>query len=157
MLTTAAITYVTDSYQVYGNNGLSACYNSAINSSDCGITGSQFSFAVRNALHNFSDHLPVTLLLETDASLLGINDSEISNLFYLENTLIINKLELYIASFDLKHKDLIIYNSIGQIVKTLRTNADYRQDFDVSGLSNGIYYIGVNTAAIKPLKFIISN
>tara|TARA_R100001369_G_scaffold92446_1_gene137594 strand:+ start:198 stop:1472 length:1275 start_codon:yes stop_codon:yes gene_type:complete len=157
MLSTANLTYVQDSYQVYGNNGLSACYNRAINSSNCGITSSQFSFAIRDALHNFSDHLPVTLSLETDATLLSINAVEFSNSFYLEKTIINYKLNIYINSFKLKNKDLVIFNSIGQMVKKLGTNSDNKQEFDVSELSNGLYFIGVQNATIEPLKFIISN
>ena len=36
MLSSADITYVADSFQVYGNNGLTTCYNSAINTANCG-------------------------------------------------------------------------------------------------------------------------
>ncbi len=157
MLSTANLTYVPDSYQVYGNNGLSACYNKAINSSNCGITGSQFSFATRDALHNFSDHLPVTLSLEADATLLSIDTVDFSNIFYLEKSIINSKLNIYIKSFKLKNKDLVVYNSIGQMVKTLGTNSDDKQEFDVSGLSNGLYFIAVKNETIEPLKFIISN
>jgi endonuclease/exonuclease/phosphatase family metal-dependent hydrolase len=157
MLSTANLTYVQDSYQVYGNNGLSACYNKAINSSNCAITGSQFAFAIRDALHNFSDHLPVTLSLETDATLLSIDAVEFSNSFYLEKSIINHKLNIYIKAFKLKNKDLIIYNSIGQMVKTLGTNSDDKQEFDVSDLSSGLYFIGVKNETIEPLKLLISN
>ncbi|MDP5081589.1 MAG: hypothetical protein NWP87_02955, partial [Winogradskyella sp.] len=74
MATHSNLNFVQDSYQVYGNNGLSSCYNSSINSANCGTSTSEFSFAIRDALHNFSDHLPVTLTLATDATLLSVND-----------------------------------------------------------------------------------
>ena len=117
----------------------------------------QFSFATRNALHNFSDHLPVTLSLETDATLLRTDTVEVSDAFYLEKNIVHYKLELYITSFELKNKDLVIYNSIGKMVKTLNANSDDRQEFDVSGLSNGVYFIGIRNESVEPLKFIISN
>jgi endonuclease/exonuclease/phosphatase family metal-dependent hydrolase len=157
MLSTSQIRFVQDSYQVYGNNGLSACYNNAINSSACGLANSPFSFTIRNALHNFSDHLPVTVLLETDTSLLHIETVEVRDAFYLEKTIIRDHIILHIDSFEVKNKALIIYNSLGQIVKTLRTNSENKQGFDVSGLSNGLYYISTNTVNVAPLKFIVSN
>ena len=157
MINTANITYVPNSYQVYGNNGLSTCYNRAINSSDCAISGSQFSFEIRDALHNFSDHLPVTLSLETNATLLGINDFKISNNFYLEKTIINYELVIYIKSNQLLKEVIFIYNSIGQKVKKLPTNSAEIQKFDVSDLPNGLYFLGIPNQNIKPLKFIISN
>jgi hypothetical protein len=157
MISAADISYVADSYQVYGNNGLSACYNRAINSADCAIAGSEFSFEVRDALHNFSDHLPVTLSLETDATLLSINDLENSIGFSLEKTIIKSELIINVSSFQLKNTDLVIFNSLGQKVKTCRTNADNKQRFDITNLSDGLYYIGPQNLNIKPLKFIVSN
>ncbi|WP_296384854.1 T9SS type A sorting domain-containing protein [Winogradskyella sp.] len=157
MINTADLTYVPDSYQVYGNNGLTSCYNRAINSSDCAVPGSQFSFAVRDALHNFSDHLPVTLSLETDATLLSIDDVDTVVYFSLEKNVVNNELTIYINSFKLEVEHIEIYNSIGQKVKTLRTNSNYKQQFDVSGLSNGLYFLRIPNQNIKPLKFIISN
>jgi endonuclease/exonuclease/phosphatase family metal-dependent hydrolase len=157
MLSTANLTYIPDSYQVYGNNGLSACYNKAINSSSCGNDESQFSFTVRDALHNFSDHLPVTLALETDATLLNVSDFEVSTYFTLKQTLINDELTLYISSTELKNKALIMYNTIGQKVKTLQTTSNDIQYFDVTDLSNGIYYLRASNLSITPLKFIISH
>ncbi len=118
---------------------------------------SPFSFTVRNALHNFSDHLPVTLPLDIDATLLRIDAVEASDAFYLKKSIVNYKLELYITSFKLKNKDLVISNSIGKMVKTLGTNSDDRQEFDVSDLSNGVYFIGIKNERVEPLKFIISN
>ncbi len=158
MLDTSNITYEPNTYQVFGNNGLVSCYNKSINSSDCETVGSQFLFNIRDALHNFSDHLPVTLSLETDATLLSTNDVEDLNTFSLEKTITTNNtLVINISAFALKNTDLVIHNSIGQRIKILRTNSDYKQRFDISDLSNGLYYIGSINQNIKPLKFIISN
>jgi len=157
MLSTADITYTTNSYQVYGNNGLVSCYNESIISSNCETTGSQFSLQTRNALHNFSDHLPVTITLETDATLLSVNTVETAIDFKLKNTVIEYKLNVSINSFKLYNEKLIIYNSFGQKVKVLQMNSDFEQQFDVSDLHNGLYILATPNQNIKPLKFIISN
>tara|TARA_R110002111_G_scaffold2636_1_gene17418 strand:- start:15529 stop:16803 length:1275 start_codon:yes stop_codon:yes gene_type:complete len=157
MINTTNITYVANSYQVYGNNSLFSCYNSAINSSDCGIAGSQFSFTVRDALHNFSDHLPVTLSLEIDATLLSVNDVSVLANLSIEKTITDYELIVYVNSIKLKNNYLIIYNSTGQKVKTLPISSDYKQQFDVSDLSNGLYFLAIPNQNIKPLKFIIYN
>lgn len=157
MLNTADITYVPDSYQVYGNNGLSACYNRAINSSDCAIAGSEFSFPIRDALHSFSDHLPVTLSLETDATLLNIDEFNTEANFVLEKTLINSSIDIYINSYQLLNESIAIYNTLGKQVKILQTNTDQKQQFDVSGLENGIYFLRFKNMDLKPLKFIIQH
>jgi exonuclease III len=157
MISTADISYVADSYQVYGNNGLSACYNSRINSSNCGNASSEFSFEVRDALHNFSDHLPVTVSLETDATLLSLTDVQNVVTFNLEQTLISHTLVINLNSFQLKNMNLDIYNAMGQHIKKVHLTSEAKQRFNISDLSNGLYYIGSQNKNIKPLKFIVSN
>ena len=157
LLSTANITYVPDSYQVYGNNGLSSCYNRAINSSDCAVAGSEFLFPIRDALHNFSDHLPVTLSLQADVTLLNIDEHETVNLFNLEKTIISSKIDVYIHSYKLFNEDILISNSLGQQVKKLQTNNDQRQQFDVSELENGIYFLSFKNFKLNPIKFIIQH
>lgn len=109
------------------NNGLPDGYHNAINASACGIFNSQCSFTLRNTLHNFSDHLPVTLSLETDATLGLLETAKVADAFYLEKRII--------------HDDII-----------LCVNA-----FEASGVLNGLYLIGPKTAHVAPLKIIISN
>ena len=157
MMSTANITYVTDSYQVYGNNGLASCYNNAINSSDCETTGSEFTYALRDALHNFSDHLPVTLSLETDATFLGVEDYELSSKLRLESTIINQSLILNIDAIELYYKPLVIYNNLGQNIKTFYMTSNNKQRFDVSDLSHGLYFLSVPNSNSNPIKFIISN
>ena len=156
MLSSATITYVADSYQVYGNNGLASCYNSRINSSDCGFPDSPFSFEIRDALHNFSDHLPVTLSLETDATLLSTDDVSLSNYFRLEKTVIDYQIVFYINSSKLLNEDFLIYDVLGNKVKTLHTNSNFRQEFDLSSLQNGLYILVAQNSNSEPIKFIIA-
>ena len=156
MLNTANVTYVPDSYQVYGNNGLVSCWNKAINSSECETTGSQFSYTLRNHLHNFSDHLPVTLSLETDANFLSINQYESISNFSLDSNIIRETLAIN-YHLNYRNASLYIYNNLGQKVKTFQTNIDAKQYFDVSDLQDGLYYLTLSNSHLNPIKFIISN
>ncbi len=156
MLSTANITYVDDSYQAYGNNGLSACYNRAINSSDCAIPGSPFSFEVRDALHNFSDHLPVTVSLEANVTLSLSDEPEIVDAIKLEKSIINSELIIYLNSSNYFNQQFSIYNSLGQVVENFRTTTTQRQMFNTNDLSNGIYFIGFLESNTKPLKFVVS-
>lgn len=157
MLSTTDITYVSDSYQVYGNNGLTSCYNSAINSSDCGDNTSEFSFEIRNALHNFSDHLPVTLSLEADVTLSTNEHSEILQYATLKNTLVDSHLDIYINSAELLNQPIYIYNKLGQLVEVFQTNSNQNQMFSTINLSEGIYFLKFSKPNTKVLKFVVSH
>ena len=157
MLSSATITYVPNSYKVYGNNGLTSCYNSAINSSNCGNIDSVFSFEIRDALHNFSDHLPVTLSLQADVTLSNNDYLETFQKIALERTLINSNLTIYINSFEYLNQPLFIYNQLGQLVKIFQTNSNQKQTFNTNNLGNGIYFIKLNESNTKPLKFIVSH
>ena len=156
MLSNADITYVSDSFQVYGNNALTTCYNSAINTANCGSSNSEFSFEIRDALHNFSDHLPVTLSLEADVTLSNSN-FEASKKITLESTLIDSELNIFINSPEYLNQPLNIYNQLGQLVKKIQTNSLQKQTCNISNLSNGIYYVGFSDYNTSPLKFIVSH
>ncbi|MEM9678675.1 MAG: T9SS type A sorting domain-containing protein [Bacteroidota bacterium] len=155
MLTTADITYVDDSYVVYGNNGNVSCFNEAINSFDC--AGPTFSFAIRDALHNFSDHLPVTLSLETDATLLSTEAFEVSNQLLLKENIIDSELTVLTSSFKLHNQTMVIYNTMGQLVKTLNTGTQSEWTVNVSELSSGLYFLAIPSLNINPVKFIIAD
>ncbi|NNE31259.1 MAG: hypothetical protein HKN40_02710 [Winogradskyella sp.] len=157
MLSTADITYVPDSYQVYGNNGLTSCYNRRINSSDCGNSNSQFSISIRNALHNFSDHLPVTVLLETDATLLNVGTTSFLKPIELEKTINNTFLKIYFNSANLFNQTLTVRNNLGQTVKSYITNSSSDQIFDISELENGMYYLSIKNFNFNAIKFIVAN
>ena len=157
MLSTANITYVDGSYEAYGNNGLSACYNSAINSSNCAIPGSPYSFEVRDALHNFSDHLPVTVSLEANVTLSVEEFNTIADTVRLEKSMVNSDLTLIINSSEYFNQNLIVYNTLGQVVDRFQTNTSQKQVFSLSNLRNGIYFLGFSKSNSQPLKFVISN
>ncbi len=58
------LSYSLNTYIPFGNNG--NCFNKRINDTSC--TGT-FSLETRNHLYNMSDHLPITLELETTSTL----------------------------------------------------------------------------------------
>jgi hypothetical protein len=151
------ISYTPGSYKAYGNNGLVSCYNSSINSSNCGNSTSEFSFEIRDALHNFSDHLPVTLSLEANVTLSNNDNLKTDNQVALTKTLINTELEIYINSPQLFNKQLAIYNYLGQAVDYFQTNTNQTQVFNVAHLSNGIYFLGFSESNVKPLKFVVSH
>ncbi|WP_431158050.1 T9SS type A sorting domain-containing protein [Winogradskyella poriferorum] len=157
MLGSTNINYEPGSYQVYGNNGLSACYNSAINSTACAIDGSEFSFAVRDALHNFSDHLPVTLNLEIDDSLLGLDEFGLENNMQLEASIIDSELKLMHVSNALFNEAYKITDIYGKVVKAGVLNSNSFQNIDCSSLVNGIYIISFKENSVNPLKFIVAD
>lgn len=157
MLDSASITYVADSYQVYGNNGLAACYNSAINSSNCEIPGSQFNFAIRNALHNFSDHLPVTISVAIDGDLLDVGEFTATDMLFLEKTIVTDILTVISNSNQLINKQIMLYNATGQLVRAFQTDYNTRQQFNVSQLQNGMYFLVIPNSKMNPVKFIKTN
>ena len=66
--TSTSLYYVNDSYKVVGNNG--NCYNSFISNPNCSGVYSQ---TLRDALIEFSDHLPVVMEIETPENTLSTN------------------------------------------------------------------------------------
>ncbi len=154
MLTNTDLYYEPNSYQVYGNNGIVSCYNQAIIDSEC--AGSLFSFEIREALHFFSDHLPVTLHISTSASLsvpeftaTSIKPFEIIGSNIVQNNLKLKTNTLPNATYHLK-----IFNTLGQQVKTIPVKTAYTYNVSLTSLSAGIYYIVGSNTNVQPLKFI---
>ncbi len=148
--------YTPNSYQVWGNNGVTSCYNSAINSNDC--SGSLFNTTIREALHNFSDHLPVTLQIETNESFLSLDTFQVSqSIFEIIGSNIVNsKIELKITKPLPFTTNLNIYNTLGQVMKNTPLNSETIL-IDISFLSEGIYYISLPKINVQPLKFVKVN
>jgi len=151
MLTNSDVYYVDNSYQVYGNNANLNCYNQSINSSNC--NGNDYNQIVRNALYNMSDHLPVTLELQLNETL-KTNDVSNDIGFQIIGPNIISE-QLHIKTTVNQGRFFVIYNTLGQVVKTIKTNHKGALNIDVSKLPSGIYYLTskINLATI--LKFII--
>ena len=151
MATNPDISFVPNSYQFYGNNNNINCYNNNINSTNC--SGSTFSPFIREALYYFSDHLPVTLTLQTNETL-GTKKFELKNGITIEGSnLVKNNISLKINP-QLTIKKLSIYNVLGQNIEEYQVEDRNFVELNVSYLSSGMYYIITDNNIIEPLKFI---
>ncbi len=154
MVSNPELSYVAGSYDVYGNNANVQCYNQEINSSDC--SGSDYSFFIRDALYNFSDHLPVLLELETNQTL-STPEFVLTKGISIKGTNVVdNEVQLEIAPELVNDMSVEIYNSYGQLVQRMNVNSSLIT-ITTSSLSNGIYYIANTKSQIKPLKFIVAH
>ena len=151
MLTNSDIYYVDNSYEVYGNNANFNCYNQSINSSNC--DGDDYNQIIRNALYNMSDHLPVTLELQLNETLNNKDVSDHIGFQIMGPNLISEQLNVKITTNQAQF--LVIYNTLGQVVTTLKIDQLGVAIIDVSKLSSGIYYLTSKTNLSSILKFII--
>jgi len=153
MHTNTDIFYVNNSYQVYGNNNNPLCWNSEINTSDC--SGALFSEAIRESLYYMSDHLPVTLELQTNEPLLSqFNNSIILPIEFINGNTIKNQLKLKVNKTKNNITELYIFNSLGQKLNSIIVGNSSLITINTSHLTSGLYYIRTNNMSIKPLKFI---
>jgi len=139
--------YKIGTYAAFGNNG--NCYNKSVNDPTCTGTYSQ---ALRDAMFNFSDHLPVVMEIETTQNLLTTTNTAFTNNFKLYNSNIVeNIIEINNTTFE--NGTIYIYNLLGKLVTKQQIN-NKRISIDVSNLANGMYYIksSNNTKALKFIK-----
>jgi hypothetical protein len=140
--TSSTLSYKTDSYKTVGNN--SNCYNSFVSNSTC--TG-EFSQELRNALYFFSDHLPITMEMEFEASALITENNRILN--FVDTNIAKNSIEINLSK---KVNQILIYNQLGQNVFHLKNVNSKTLKIDTESLAKGIYYIKVDNYKIQ--KFI---
>lgn len=154
MQTNPEVKFVENTYKVYGNNANIQCYNQAINSSNC--DGPDYSSFIRNALHNFSDHLPVTLELQTNQTLSLQEFTPITAMQFIGSNVINDVVKLKLNP-SAQINTLTINNSLGQVIKTISVKNSLYIEENVSSMTNGIYYISSQEFQHKPLKFIITH
>jgi endonuclease/exonuclease/phosphatase family metal-dependent hydrolase len=143
--TSSELYYIQDSYQTIGNNG--NCYNSYINNVNC---SGEFSQTLREALIEFSDHLPVVMEIETPENTLS------TSLLEEINFIGSNVTEDYLKITTTENIDSFkIYSSTGQLIKVIFTEKTGNNsiNIDVKHFSKGIYYLS-HQKLRKPLKFI---
>jgi len=143
--TSTSLYYVNDSYKVVGNNG--NCYNSFISNPNCSGVYSQ---TLRDALIEFSDHLPVVMEIETPENTLS------TNLIRETNFIGSNIIKDYLKITSPKDiNNLKIYSITGQLidVKLSKNTGNDTIIIDVKHISKGIYYLS-HQKLKKPLKFI---
>lgn len=156
MQTASEMSFVDGSYRAYGNNGLVSCYNQDINSSNCGISDAtdEFPSGIREALYNFSDHLPVTLQLQTDRTLSTPEYLTTTNFSLIGSNIISDHIKLNVTDTSPTINKLRIINVLGQEVKTISLEQKGIIIEDVSTLEPGIYFLTTEQLSIEPLKFI---
>ncbi|WP_417875077.1 T9SS type A sorting domain-containing protein [Xanthomarina gelatinilytica] len=152
MLSNQDLYYVPNSYQAFGNNSNPNCFNNEILDTAC--AGTSFSLEVRESLYYFSDHLPVVMELETNEALLGIPTYQTESFQIMGTNMVDTTLEVQIHNQSLSTNKLYIFNTLGQVVKSIPLGTSNRLSIDVSGLKNGIYYIRMSNTNVQPLKFI---
>ena len=133
--------YVANSYKTIGNNG--NCYNSFVSNTNC---VGEFSQTLRNALFNFSDHLPIALELESSKNTL-------STKYHPLTILTTNYVSDYLSlEVDKKIDHLKLYNTLGQIVYEKKHITSQKLDINVNMLTEGLYYLKADN--FKPLKIL---
>lgn len=141
----ADLFYVNDSYKAYGNNG--NCYNSYINNTNC---SGNYSQSIRNALIEFSDHLPVLMEIESPRNTLS-TEAPISQLKFIGSNIVEDSVEIN-ADPSFGVHTITVYNQMGQLILKQPVN-NQQIRIDVSSLANGMYYLKTNTS-LTPLKFL---
>jgi hypothetical protein len=101
-----------------------------------------------------SDHLPVIMQLQTDQVLNLSDNLQSNNYIHFKNGNIISDVIVLKIDASVLNNKIIIYNSMGQKIKTSSTNKTITT-IDATNLSSGIYYIVLqNSFNTSPLKFI---
>jgi hypothetical protein len=145
------------SYKVFGNNANTNCYNNPINSTNC--EGADYNFTIRNALHNFSDHLPVTINITTTENFLSIDEFEENETSFqiLGTNIVKNQLKIKVNGKPTFGNYVSIYNTVGQRIETISITENNELIINTASYSNGMYYVALNSITVKPLKFIKVN
>ena len=132
--------FVNNSYKTIGNNG--NCYNSFVSNASC--TG-EFSQNLRNALFNFSDHLPIVLELENQQNIL-------SNYTYVKKLNFSIKHQELKLKIDKNIKEIKIYNTLGKVVFTSKNINSNETVIHLNILKSGLYFLKVDD--YKVAKFL---
>lgn len=132
--------FVNNSYKTIGNNG--NCYNSFVSNTTC--TG-EFSQNLRNALFNFSDHLPIVLELENQQNIL-------SNYTYVKKLNFSIKHQELKLKIDKNIKEIKIYNTLGKVVFTSKNINSNETVIHLNILKSGLYFLKVDD--YKVAKFL---
>lgn len=112
------------------------------------------SLYIRQALHNFSDHFPVTLTLETPQTL-SITAVNKLKVFSLNNTLISNGV-LTITQHIEPQQTYMIFNVLGQKVHQFQGIQGSQSIENLNFLPPGLYLLSTSTIQSDAIKFVIS-
>lgn len=140
--TSSDLFYVENSYRTIGNNG--NCYNSFVSNTSC---NGEYSQSLRNALYQFSDHLPIVMSLETPSNPLSIKKKH--PILLSSANIVKNSITLALKE---KVNSIIIYNQLGQIIYQRKATNETELIIYTSKFANGVYFLKADT--FTPLKFV---
>ncbi|MEM6719617.1 MAG: T9SS type A sorting domain-containing protein [Bacteroidota bacterium] len=147
ILTNSDLYYVPGSYKSFGNNINPNCYNRAINSSDCAeVPGSGISYspALRTALHDMSDHLPVVMELETNEQLLNTNQVANTSTFQFVRGNVTDNELVFMLNSTQSNNEYVIYDVLARKLMHGNVKNNDITTVNVSNLPKGIYYIKID-------------
>jgi hypothetical protein len=149
--TSSRFSYVNGTYSAYGNNA--NCLNKSVNDATC--TGT-YSLTLRNNLYNMSDHLPVVVQFQINEPLATPSFKKDKAFMWFESSNITDVeviIGVDISHFNTQNNKLYIYNTLGQLVKTVSVNNQSSIAFSTENLNTGMYFIKANGSSTV-LKFI---
>ncbi|MEM6686357.1 MAG: T9SS type A sorting domain-containing protein [Bacteroidota bacterium] len=156
ILTNTDLYYVPNSYKSYGNNVNPNCFNRSIRSSDCAeVPGSGISYsqALRTALHDMSDHLPVVMELETNEQLLNTDQFSANSTFqFVRGNITDNELAFVLNSTQ-TNNEYVIYDVLARNLMQGKVKNNDITSINVSNLPKGIYYLQIDNFT-ETKKFI---
>ena len=145
--------YLPNTYKAYGNNNNLSCFNQALNTNAC--AGAEFDANIREALYFMSDHLPVTLTLESAAPLAAQTYNLNELVQFVGGNIAGNSLRLRLEPDLANYADtLIVMNLLGQELEVLQIDNQQELILRMDHFVPGICYIATNNPNLRPLKFI---
>lgn len=141
--------YVPGSYENIGNSG--NCFNGSI--MDC--TNGEVSSAVRSALFQMSDHLPVKLEIDVEFPFSTHSDDHLAEgTGYKGANAVRERLELTLPNSARPGSAYRVYNTLGNPVTGGTLTDASRLTVDVSALPAGWYLLHVPDLRLKPFRFL---
>ena len=143
------VSYMSNSYQTYGNNG--NCFNANLSDSSC---SGPYAQATRNLLWNMSDHLPLVMDIQLNQDFLNATSFHTQELVTFPYGNVVNSsLSLKInEGYVNKIKFVELYNALGQLLVRQSITTKF-VTVDVSSFGSGIYYLKPQIGRAE--KFII--
>ena len=149
--TSTRFSYVNGTYKAYGNN--ENCLNKSVNDPSCSGT---YSLTLRNNLYNMSDHLPVVMQFQINEPLATTSFKKDKAFMWFESTNVTDAdvvIGIDTSRFNNQNNKLYIYNTLGQLVKTVSVNNQSSISISTQKLSGGMYFVKANGSSTV-LKFI---
>lgn len=136
LLEDSPLRYLEGSYFTIGNNG--NCYNRSVNNSLC---DGPYSMELRDALWNISDHLPVSITLESDEPLLSVTDfNATQGLYFPYGNLATASLTIALET-DSEVQTFRVFNTLGQQIDSRSFDSTTELEINTATYPSGVYYI----------------